>query len=141
MRLLQSFSNGVDEVREQQCSVQGARPHQQMFADYLLLVQQSTDVLIWTRRAEMIRQLFSGLFERKDDRRIFGTEQRRLLWNSDENKTCSQCGEPLDWTNFQVDHIKVHSRGGKTDLSNAALVCVPCNASKGAGRRAKSKTA
>jgi 5-methylcytosine-specific restriction endonuclease McrA len=32
-----------------------------------------------------------------------------------------------------VDHIKAYSRGGRTELSNAALTCGPCNASKGAG--------
>jgi 5-methylcytosine-specific restriction endonuclease McrA len=51
------------------------------------------------------------------------------------------CAETLDWTNFQIDHIKAHSRGGKTDLRNAALTCVTCNASKGARRRARRKSA
>jgi len=79
------------------------------------------------------------LFERKDERRIFSEEQRRLLWNSEEKKKCTLCDEALDWTNFQVDHIKAYSRGGKTELSNAALTCASCNASKGAGRDAKPK--
>jgi 5-methylcytosine-specific restriction endonuclease McrA len=76
-----------------------------------------------------------GLFERKDEKRIFSAEQRRLLWNSEEKKKCALCDEQLDWTNFQVDHIKAYSKGGKTELSNAALTCGPCNASKGAGRK------
>jgi hypothetical protein len=142
MKLLQRFSGGVDEVREQQRKAVGARPDQRIYADYLLLVQQSTDAITpRKRRGEMIQHLLGGLFERKDDRRIFSPEQRRLLWNSDEKKKCSLCGEVLDWTNFQVDHIKAYSKGGKTDLANAALACVPCNASKGAGRGKKRKTA
>jgi 5-methylcytosine-specific restriction endonuclease McrA len=142
MRLLQGFSNGVDAVREQQRKAKGATAEQRMFADYLLLVQQSTDALApRKRRAEMIRHLFDGLFERKDERRIFSAEQRRMLWNSEEKKRCSQCNDELDWTNFQVDHIKPYSRGGKTDLRNAALICVSCNSSKGAGKHARREAA
>jgi hypothetical protein len=142
MKLLLRFSDGVDEVREQQRKAQGARADQRMYADYLLLVQQSTDALSQRlRRAEMIRQLLAGLFERKDTRRISTSEQRRLLWNSEEKKKCAECEMPLDWTNFQVDHIKAHSRGGKTELPNAALVCASCNASKGARRRSRRKSA
>ncbi len=136
MKLLQKFSGGVDEVREQQRKALGARPDQRIFADYLLLVQQSTDAITpRKRRGEMIQHLLDGLFERKDEKRIFSPEQRRLLWNSEEKKTCALCDEALDWTNFQVDHIKAYSKGGKTELTNAALTCASCNASKGAGRK------
>lgn len=140
MKLLARFSNGVDEVREQQLKAKGAQPHQRIYADYLLTVQQGTDNLPHRKaRAEKLRGLLTGLFEQKDERRTFSPEQRRILWNSDEKKRCSQCGCVLDWTNFQVDHVKAHSRGGKTVLSNAALICQPCNASKGARKRRKAK--
>ena len=79
MKLLQRFSNGVDAVREQERKAKGATTNQRMFADYLLLVQQSTDALApRKRRAEMIRHLLNGLFERKDERRIFGAERRPI---------------------------------------------------------------
>lgn len=140
MKLLTWFSNGVDEVREQQRKAKGAAAHQRTFADYLLTVQASTDSLPQRKaRADKLRSLLGGLFEKKDDQRTFSPEQRRMLWNSDEKKRCSQCGCLLDWTNFQVDHVKAHSRGGKTELSNAALICQPCNASKGARKRRKAK--
>ncbi len=136
MELLRSFSDGVDRVRELQKRAKGARPEERMFANYLLQVQQQTDDLTHRKnRADMVRQLFKGLFARKDAQRIFSAEQRRLLWNTDDKKTCSQCGELLNWNNFQVDHIKPYSRGGRTRLSNAALICRHCNASKGAGRK------
>jgi hypothetical protein len=135
MMLLRRFSDGVDAVREQQRKTMGASPEQQTFASYLLLAQQSTDSLSQRqRRSAMLRELFEGLFESKDERRIFSEEQRRLLWNSSETKACSLCEELLTWANFQVDHILAHSRGGKTILTNAALACVSCNASKGARR-------
>lgn len=140
MELLRSFSNGVDEVRERQRTARGAKAEQQLYADYLMLVQQSTDALEpRKRRMDIIRGLLGGLFESKDDQRIFSVEQRRLLWNSDDKKRCGTCGELLDWTNFQVDHVKPHSLGGKTTLRNAALLCASCNASKGARRNGGKK--
>jgi hypothetical protein len=135
MGLLKDFSDGVDKAKEDQRLGRGVKPNERMFLDYLFAVQQSTDALGQrNRRSEMIHDLFAGLFERKDERRLFSAEQRRLLWNTEEKKKCSICGVPLDWTNFHMDHKKAHSWGGKTDLRNAALTCVSCNTSKGAGR-------
>ena len=137
-KLLRRLSNGVDEVREMQAKLRTGRRAPQLYADYLLTVQQSTDTAAQRRRrAEIVRGVFGGLFAAKDTQRMFSPEQRRLLWNTEDKKKCSQCGHSLDWTNFQVDHIKAHAKGGKTTLSNAALICVNCNASKGARRKAK----
>lgn len=138
MKLLSRFSNGVDEVRQRQRSARGAGTGQRLYSDYLLMVQQGTDKLSTRqRRMEILRGLFEGLFERKDEQRVFNVEQRRLLWNSDEKKQCKGCGVKLDWTNFEVDHVKPHSRGGKTNAKNAAILCRTCNASKGAKTKKK----
>jgi len=105
-----------------------------MFADYLLTVQGDTDSLpTRKRRADILRSLLGGLFERKDDKRGFTVEQRRLIWHSDEKRKCigKNCGMPLSWSNFTIDHVKPHSRGGKTVISNAALMCRKCNSKKG----------
>ena len=140
MKLLQRFSAGVDHVREQQRKAQGAGEDQRLFADYLMMVQQSTDSLTpRKRRGELISQLLASLFAARDNRRAFSPEQRRLLWTSDEVKKCSRCRDELSWENFQVDHIKPYSRGGLTVLSNAALICGPCNASKGDGSRNRTR--
>jgi len=137
-KLLRRLSNGVDQVRQMQVHLRTGRRVPRLYADYLLTVQQSTDTLAQRkRRAEIVRGIFGGLFARKDTQRIFSSEQRRLLWNSEERKKCSQCGRLLDWVNFQVDHVKAHATGGRTTLSNAALICSSCNASKGAGKKAR----
>lgn len=133
--LLQKFSNGVDDVRERQKKLKGARPDEMLYTRYLLSVQQGTDALSQRKiRAEVIHGLFSGLFERKDEQRTFSPEQRRLLWNSEDEQYCKNkgCRTKLRWGDFHVDHKKAHSRGGKTSLDNAQLLCPRCNTSKGA---------
>lgn len=136
--LLRHFSNEVDAAHERQRAAKGVPAGKQLYVDYLLSMQRGTDHLGQRqRRAQLIKGLLGGLFERKDERRIFSSEQRRLLWNSDEKKRCSECACVLDWTNFQADHVKAHSRGGRTSLGNAALICRHCNPSKGSRRRAR----
>lgn len=133
MDMLQRFSTGADIVHENQKRLTGSGAHSPVYAEYLLSVQQSTDKLPQRRkRIEMIRSLLSGLFERKDEKRVFSREQRRILWNTEKDPKCSRCACPLDWRNFQVDHVIPHSKGGKTEMGNAALICAPCNKKKGA---------
>ncbi len=139
MELLRRFSDGVDRVKEAQRKVQASARDDHLYAEYLLTVAQSTDKAgPRERRQKILRGLFDGLFEHKDEQRTFSAEQRRLLWNGTDKKACSHCGEALDWTNFQVDHVVAHSRGGRTAMHNAALICQPCNGSKGARKKARS---
>jgi hypothetical protein len=131
-RLLVWLSNGVGTVRQQQRKAEGVSPDQRLFADYLLTVQGDTDSLATRqRRYEILKRVFGGLFEKKDEHRGFTTEQRRLLWHSDDRKRCPNCRKPLSWTNFTIDHIKPSALGGKSTLSNAALMCRSCNSRKG----------
>jgi hypothetical protein len=131
-KLLVWLSDGVGAVRQQQRKAEGASPDQRLFADYLLTVQGDTDSLATRqRRAEILKRLLGGLFEKKDEQRGFTIEQRRLLWHSDDRKRCSRCRKPLSWSNFTIDHIKPHALGGKSTLSNAALMCRSCNSRKG----------
>lgn len=131
-RLLVWLSNGVGTVRQQQRKAEGARPDQRLFGDYLLTVQGDTDSLATRqRRAEILKRVFGGLFEKKDCQRGFTIEQRRLLWHSDEKKRCPKCHRPLTWNNFTIDHIKPHALGGRSSLPNAALMCRSCNSRKG----------
>lgn len=126
---------GVDQVRQQQRKAIGAAPDQRIFADYLVTVQGDTDSQATReRRAQILRGLLAGLFEKRDERRTFSPEQRRLIWHSDGTKRCSYrgCGVRLDWTNFTIDHIKPFSKGGRTASINAALMCKKHNSQKGA---------
>lgn len=130
--LLIGLSGGVDKVREQRRRVEGATPEQNLFKEYLFTVQGNTDSLATRKqRADILRQILGGLFEQKDEQRNFTIEQRRLIWHSDESKKCKKCEVQLNWNNFTVDHILAHGRGGRTSVSNAALLCRSCNSSKG----------
>jgi hypothetical protein len=130
---------GVALVREQQRKAKGAGGGQRVFADYLLSVQSDTDSLAQRqRRQQILRKLFEGLFDRRDERRLFNSEQRRILWHSDERKRCSSCNDHLTWKNFTVDHTKAHAEGGRTALFNASLMCQKCNSRFGKRRKTKS---
>jgi hypothetical protein len=140
-QLLIWLSGGVDAVRDQIRKAKGAQPDQQMFADYVLTIQGDTDSLATRqRRAALVRQLLGGIFERKDEKRGFTAEQRRLIWNIDVDKRCRGCNDRLSWTNFTIDHVKPHSLGGRSSRQNAALLCRSCNSRKG-NRRTRRRAA
>lgn len=131
--LLIGLSAGIDAVRQQVRKAEGAKPDQRLFADYLLTVQGDTDSLATRkRRADLLRDVLGGLFEKKDERRNFTLEQRRLIWHSEKSKRCQVCGEPLTWNNFTIDHRKPFSLGGRTAPTNAQLMCRRHNSMKGA---------
>jgi len=131
--LLRRLSTGVDGLRNQLREAEPARPAQRVFSDYLLTVQGDTDSSAnRERRRELLRGLLFSLYERKDEKRGFSSEQRRIIWNSDANRFCRKCHRPLSWQDFTVDHIRAHAKGGKTILKNAQAMHKRCNSSKGA---------
>lgn len=132
-RLLRRLSTGVDELRELIRNVRPVKQSQRLFGDYLLTVQGDTDSAAnRRRRADILRGLLFPLFHRKDEKRTFTPEQRRILWNSEEKQFCRKCRKQLSWDDYTVDHILAHSRGGRTALKNAQMMCGRCNSSKGA---------
>jgi 5-methylcytosine-specific restriction endonuclease McrA len=131
--LLRKLSTEVDKLRDQLRKAKPAKVEQRIYQEYLLSVQGDTDsAATRERRRQILRNLLWSLFERKDERRLFSPEQRRILWNSEQQKTCAKCKKPLRWQDLSVDHIRSHVRGGKTVLKNAQLMHRSCNASKGA---------
>ena len=140
--LLKAFGVEVDKVREQQRKVQGAGEGQENYRDYLMTVSQMTDDISQRRQREkLLRGIIGSVFASRDGQRGFTPEQRRLLWSSSADKKCKECGVKLSWGNFSVDHVDPHSRGGRSALENAALVCQPCNSSKGNRRTARARVA
>jgi 5-methylcytosine-specific restriction endonuclease McrA len=137
--LLKAFSTSVDKMRELQRKVKGLPSGQEIYRDYLVTVSQMTDDVSQRRRRQgILDNLLRSIFARKDAQRGFTAEQRRILWNTTSNRTCSYrgCGKKLTWDDFTIDHIDPHSKGGRSNLRNAALMCRSHNAAKG-NRRAR----
>jgi Protein of unknown function DUF262/HNH endonuclease len=132
-RMLRDLSNGIDALRDQLKKARVPRDGQALFRDYLLTVQGDTDSAAnRRRRAAILQGLLWSLYERKDSRRTFSQEQRRILWNSSDRKVCARCKRPVSWQDFTVDHVQAYVRGGPTSLRNAQLMHRACNARKGA---------
>jgi len=131
--LLRKLSTGVDQLRDQLRKAIPGKPAQRLYQEYLLTVQGDTDSgANRERRRAILHNLLWSIYERKDEKRLFTIEQRRILWNTDEKRVCAKCKRPLTWKDFTVDHIKAYAKGGKTSLKNAQLMHHDCNASKGA---------
>jgi hypothetical protein len=133
--ILSAFASSVDEVREKQRKAIGIKQAQESARDYLLTVSQMSDDVNQRRKREAIlRALIEPLFAKKDAQRGFTVEQRRILWNTSDQRRCTRCKRALSWSDFTIDHIDPYSKGGRSRLNNAALMCRSCNASKGARR-------
>ena len=65
----------------------------------------------------------------KDAKRNFDSIDRSVIWYLAECK-CQECSKQLPFEQMQADHIKPHSRGGQTILSNAQCLCKECNLKK-----------
>lgn len=136
--ILTVFSNKVDELREKLKKAQSIGSEHDLYRQYLLTVTQATDEVNQRRlRESILRGLLESLFAKKDSQRSFSDAQRRILWNTSADRRCPNpnhnpnCTKHLTWDDFTIDHISPHSKGGRSRLENAALMCRSCNSSKG----------
>lgn len=130
--LLKKLSTEVDQLRQQLRRASVPKRAQPIYRDYLLTVQGDTDsAATRERRASIVKGLLASIYEHKDEKRTFSAEQRRIIWNSEDQHYCSKCRKRLAWDDFTVDHIIAHVRGGRTNLRNAQLMCRSCNSRKG----------
>ncbi len=132
--LLVAFSTGVEALAlaSKKLELKVLSPRDELFRQYLYAVRADSDSESnRKKRHEILEGLIQPLFEKKDEQRLFSAEQRRILWNTSEERVCAECGCELDWTDFHADHIKPYSLGGKTVLDNAAILCATHNLAKG----------
>ena len=135
--ILSVFSNKVDELREKLKKAQNVGAEQDLYRQYLLTVMKATDEVSQRRlRESILRSLLESLFTKKDAQRGFSDAQRRIIWNTAadlrcQNPKCKDKKRLLVWEDFTIDHIDPYSKGGRTRLENAALMCRSCNSAKG----------
>lgn len=102
--------------------------------EYHDTVLEGTDTARKRReRVRIIESILRPIFNQKDSKRLFTLEQKQLLWHSAKEKCCSnsKCKKVLSWKDVRMDHIEAHTKGGRTDLRNAQILCASCNSSKG----------
>jgi hypothetical protein len=73
---------------------------------------------------------------RVDPKRLFTEDDKnKLLLESERDENglyiCKECGQHFRADELTIDHIIPWSKGGRTVLSNAQLLCRACNSSKG----------
>jgi 5-methylcytosine-specific restriction endonuclease McrA len=135
-QMLKGLSSGVDAINEKSRKLEFSKldPDQEIFRSYLQTVKEGTDALANRRRRDqIICDLIAPIFEKRDERRLFNEEQRRILWNSAEEKRCPYCptSSRLHWSDLTIDHVKPHALGGRTDLRNAQICCRKHNSKLG----------
>lgn len=132
--LLRQFGQDVDEFIERLSSGKGTAGALEAVRDYVGTVRADTDSFkTRTVRERLLRQLLDHVFDDKDPTRLFNPTQRRIVWHASASKECCFCGAVIPrWEDMAVDHVKPHSKGGKTTLANAAIAHKKCNAAAGA---------
>ncbi|MBR1549040.1 MAG: DUF262 domain-containing protein [Bacteroidales bacterium] len=73
---------------------------------------------------------------RVDSKRLFTSDDKaQLLSTQKKNEQglykCARCHQHFEADELTIDHIKPWSKGGRTVLSNAQLLCRACNSEKG----------
>lgn len=70
-----------------------------------------------------------------DSKRLFTEDDKRELLRQaeevDGKYRCAECGKLFYSDELHADHIDAWSKGGRTELSNAQLLCRACNITKG----------
>lgn len=114
----------------------------EIYADLSGSMSRGTDGLdgVSTRHDIMTQFLFDGVTLKikpeLDRRRNFSHEEKLILYRKAGG--CCQleyngafCGHLVDFEYSVVDHIKPHSKGGRTEIDNGRIAYEPCNRVRG----------
>lgn len=66
-----------------------------------------------------------------DPQRLFSEEQKDYIWQISKDKKCGICGKVVtEYEDYEPDHIKPWSKGGRTSIANGQIAHKGCNRSK-----------
>jgi hypothetical protein len=92
-----------------------------------------------TDKAKEIEDIIQAIVQgiSVDPKRLFTSDDKLTLLRQQTLKNnkykCAGCGQFFFDNELEVDHITAWSKGGRTELSNAQLLCRACNVKKGNG--------
>ena len=133
--LLVRLGKQVDEVYDR-CirNLERKNKEDELALRYIYTVREGGDTEEHRKEREKILDAVLGtLFAKKDSRRSFTEEQKRLIWGAAKSHECSnpKCRKRLTWETFTIDHETPYSKGGRTSILNAKILCRSCNSRKG----------
>ncbi|MDR3233955.1 MAG: DUF262 domain-containing protein [Planctomycetaceae bacterium] len=129
---------------------------------FRLAVKYEKDIVIWKERKSDINKNVTDYLKNKtlvavtdkakeiediiqavvadisvDPKRLFTGDDKLALLRQQTSANgkyqCAVCGQYFFENELEVDHVAPWSKGGRTELSNAQLLCRACNAKKGNG--------
>lgn len=122
------------ELRRTQDEGKPAEEQNPGFVAYHEKTAHSTDAFdsLEYRHKFLMEDLFQHITDLcpRDPKRLFDEVQRRVIFRKD-NGICQICGKKCEWNDYQADHIKAWSNGGKTIVENGQVLCSECNQKKG----------
>lgn len=74
--------------------------------------------------------LVNGEFEWDPPRDRVGSETRQWIFEADGG-SCYLCNEPVDPSDWHLDHVVPRSQGGPTSIDNLRVTHPRCNSTKG----------
>jgi hypothetical protein len=87
------------------------------------------------RKKEMLTNFVSQVqsLELLDTNRLFNDYEKAVIYEKGKGE-CAICHKQVTWKEFEADHVKPWSAGGRTVFDNAQLLCRDDNRAKGARR-------
>ena len=91
-----------------------------------------------TNKAQEIEDIIQAIVKNisVDDKRLFSIDDKKEFLkkqkpNNEGKYKCKICNKYFYTEELSMDHVDPWSKGGRTVLSNAQLLCRPCNIKKG----------
>jgi len=94
------------------------------------LLERRPNKDVRTKKTNAIKGILIPLLTAIDSKRAFTEEERRIFWEISDKKNCAICGKKVEKKDYELDHKIPHSKGGKTELSNAQITHKKCNIKK-----------